>query len=73
MEPAPSTRTVGRTAFVAVWLLALAFAGRPIWAALLLGVVLVLVWASPYLLATNRRPPSRRLAQVTPRRAGPAS
>ena len=51
----PSIRTVGRTAVVAVWLLALAVAGRPVWAGLLLGAVLLLVWASPYLLATNRR------------------
>jgi len=56
MSREPSIRTVGRTAVVAVWLLVLALAGRPVWAGVLLGAVLVLVWASPYLLATNRRP-----------------
>jgi len=59
MRPEPSVRTVGRTAVVAAWLLLLTVAGRPVWAAVLLGVVLVLVWASPYLLASNRRPPVR--------------
>jgi len=61
----PSTRTVGRTAVVAIWLLALALAGRPVWAGVLLGAVLVLVWASPYLLVINRRPRKR------PAMAGP--
>ena len=56
MDPKPSIRTVGRTAVVAAWLFALALAGRPVWAAVLLGTVLVLVWASPYLLVSNRRP-----------------
>jgi hypothetical protein len=69
MESAPSTRTVGRTVVVAGWLFALAAAGRPTWAALLLGLVLVAVWASPYLLATNRRSPSRRV--VAPPGVGP--
>jgi len=69
MEPAPSTRTVGRTVVVAGWLLALAVAGRPTWAALLLGLALVLVWASPYLLATNRRSPSHRV--LAPRAVEP--
>jgi hypothetical protein len=59
MRPEPSVRTVGRTAVVAAWLLVLGVAGRPIWAAVLLGAVLVLVWASPYVLASNRRPPVR--------------
>jgi hypothetical protein len=55
MDSKPSIRTVGRTAVVATWLLVLAVAGRPVWAGVLLGVALVLVWASPYLLASNRR------------------
>ena len=59
MGPEPSVRTVGRTAVVATWLLVLAVFGRPGWAAVLLGVALVLVWASPYLLAANRRRPVR--------------
>ena len=59
MDPQPSIRTVARTAVVATWLFVLALAGRPVWAAVLLGAVLVLVWASPYLLAApgdRRRP-----------------
>jgi hypothetical protein len=59
MEPFPSVRTVGRTVVIATWLLVLAVAGRPVGGAVLLGVALVLVWASPYLLATNRRSSAR--------------
>ena len=71
MQSAPSTRTIGRTVVLGTWLLALAVAGRPVWGAALLGVALVLVWASPYLLATNRRPSPRSRMQpggVGPRR-----
>ena len=64
----PSVRTVGRTVILGGWLVALAVAGRPAWAAVLLGVALVLVWASPYVLATNRRFPARWPA---PRRPAP--
>jgi len=72
----PSVRIVGRTVVLGGWLVALAVAGRPGWAAVLLGVALVLVWASPYLLATNRRSPARRPATparplVEPSEAGP--
>jgi hypothetical protein len=71
----PSVRIVGRTVVLGGWLVALAVAGRPAWAAVLLGVALVLVWASPYLLATNRRSPARRPAParplVEPSEAGP--
>ena len=56
-----STRTVGRTAVVAAWLVVLAAAGEPAWLAALLGTTLVLVWLSPYLLVTNRHPRPRRL------------
>jgi hypothetical protein len=62
----PSIRTVARTAVVTTWLVVLAVAGRPAWAGVLLGVVLVLVWAAPYLLVTNRRP------RKSPAVAGPA-
>jgi hypothetical protein len=55
-----TTRTVGRTVVVAVWLLALAVAAEPAWLAVPLGLALVLVWASPYLLVTNRRAAARR-------------
>ena len=56
MRREPSIRTVGRTAVIAVWVLVLAVAARPVWAGVLLAAVLVLVWASPYLLGSNRRP-----------------
>jgi hypothetical protein len=56
MGSEPLVRTLGRTAVVGAWLVVLAVAGRPVWAAVLLGVVLVLVWAAPYVLETNRRP-----------------
>jgi hypothetical protein len=59
----PSIRTVSRTAVVAPWLLVLALAGRPVWAGVLLGTVLVLVWAAPLVLATNRRPAESRVAR----------
>ncbi|GAA3176731.1 hypothetical protein GCM10010531_33040 [Blastococcus jejuensis] len=49
------TRAVGRSTVVLAYLAALAIAGRPAWLAVLLGVALVLVWASP-LLMTRRRP-----------------
>jgi hypothetical protein len=65
MRDPHSTRTIGRTVVVAAWLLVLAVAGEPDWFAALLAVALVLVWASPYLLATNRRAVGRR--QVSPR------
>ena len=73
-----ATRTAGRTVVVAIWLVALAVAGEPAWLAVLLGGALVLVWASPFLLATNRHPAVRTApATVRPgpgrRHAGPSS
>jgi hypothetical protein len=53
-HPIP-VRTVGRTAVVGSWVVILAVAGRPPWLAVLLGLVLVGVWASPLLSATNRQ------------------
>jgi hypothetical protein len=53
-SPIP-VRAAGRTAVVSTWLAVLAVAGRPVWLAVLLGLVLVGVWASPLLSATNRR------------------
>jgi hypothetical protein len=70
-----TTRTIGRTVVVVAWLLVLAVAGEPDWAAALLGAVLVLVWASPYLLVTNRRAaasPVAAPAAVEPGSAGPS-
>ena len=70
-----TTRTIGRTVVVAAWLLVLAVAGEPAWFAALLGAALVLVWASPYLLVTNRRPAASSVAArsaVEPRSAGPS-
>ena len=63
-NPHPA-RTIGRTVVVAAWLLALALAGDPVWLTILLGVLLALVWASPYLLLTNRRPAARRAGEAS--------
>jgi hypothetical protein len=71
-----TTRTAARTAAVAGYVLVLAVAGRPGWLAAVLGLVLVGVWAAPFLLATNRRPgvppAAPALPAVEPREAGPA-
>jgi hypothetical protein len=68
-------RTVARTAVVGSWVLLVAVVGRPIWLAVLLGLVLVGVWASPFLSATNRRiagtTAGPELSAVEPREAGP--
>ncbi len=61
-----STRTIGRTVVVAAWLVGLAVAGEPVWLAVLLGTILVLVWMSPYLLVTNRQ--QRRVRPLPPER-----
>jgi hypothetical protein len=53
-----TTRAIGRTVVVGLYLAALALAGRPIWLAVLLGVALTLVWAAPLLLAPPRSRPS---------------
>ena len=55
MERPVSTSTIGRTVVVAGYVVALALAGRPAWLAVLLGVVLVLVWVAPLVLAPPRR------------------
>jgi hypothetical protein len=65
MRDPHTTRTIGRTVVVAGWLLVLAVAGDPAWLAVLLGVVLVLVWASPYLLVSSRHPATRRANEAT--------
>jgi hypothetical protein len=72
-----TTRTVARTVVVGAFVVALAVAGRPDWLAALLGVLLVGVWAAPFLLVTNRRravpPPAPSLPVAEPREAGPAA
>jgi hypothetical protein len=60
-----STRTAARTAVVAGYVAVLAAAGDPGWIAALLGLALVGVWAAPFLLATNRRPATRRRDEST--------
>lgn len=55
MDRKLSTATIGRTVVVGGYLLALVLVGRPVWLALLLGVVLVGVWAAPVVLAPPRR------------------
>jgi len=74
MASPPTARAVGRTAVVGSWLVVLAVAGRPVWLAVALGLVLVGVWASPLLTATTRRavlPAQRPHLAVEPREAGP--
>jgi hypothetical protein len=61
-----STRLIARTAVVAGFVVVLAVAGRPGWLAALLGLSLVLVWAAPFLLASNRRPVPDPAAPVLP-------
>jgi hypothetical protein len=73
MRSHPSTATVGRTVVLGTWLVVLAVAGRPAWRAVLLGVALVLVWASPYLLATNRLPSTRSRSRLEEEGIGPGS
>jgi hypothetical protein len=55
-----STSTIGRTAVVGGYVVAVALAGRPVWLAMLLALTLALVWAAPFVLA----PPRRRSAVV---------
>ena len=66
-----------RTVVVAGYVGVLAVAGRPGWLAALLGLVLVGVWAAPFLLGTNRRragaSPSAVQPVAEPREAGPAT
>jgi hypothetical protein len=76
MRHSPSTRTIGRTVVVGTWLAVLAVAAESAGLAVLLGTALTLVWASPYLLVTNRHPRAARPAApprpvVGPRPAGP--
>ena len=49
-----STRFIPGNAIAVMWLLVLAIAGRPIWLAALLGLVIVLVALAPMLLAGRR-------------------
>jgi hypothetical protein len=75
MRSPHTTRTLGRTVVVGSWLAILAVAAESAWLALLLGVVLTLVWAAPFLLISNRHPRAARSAAprpvVGPRPAGP--
>ena len=68
-----SVRAAGRTAVVSSWLAVLAVAGRPVWLAVLLGLLLVGVWAAPLLSATTRRAvlPAPMRGRAEPREAGP--
>jgi hypothetical protein len=70
-----TVRTAARTAVVGSWVLVLAVAARPGWVALLLALVLIAVWASPLLSATNRHVAlplaDPELSAVEPREAGP--
>jgi len=71
-SPIPA-RTVARTVVVGGWIAVLAVAGRPVWLALLMGLVLVGVWAAPLLSATTRRAvlPAPVRGRAEAREAGP--
>jgi hypothetical protein len=58
-----STATIGRTVVVGAYVVALVLVGRPVWLALLLGVLLVLVWVAPIALTP---PPRRRSTAMSP-------
>jgi hypothetical protein len=70
-----STPTIGRTAVVGGYVVAIALAGRPVWLAVLLGVTLVLVWAAPLVLVPSRHRSAAVLGSipvVEPKEAGPS-
>jgi hypothetical protein len=66
-----STATIGRTVVVGGYLVAVVMVGRPVWLVLLLGVLLVGVWAAPSLLAPPRRRGSTGVRVIQPKRARP--
>jgi hypothetical protein len=73
MEHPLSTRTIGRTVVVGSYLVALAAAGRPIWLAVLLGALLLAVWAAPVVLGPARHRTAEipaPLPAVAPKEAG---
>jgi hypothetical protein len=66
-----STSTIGRTAVVGGYLVAVVLVGRPVWLALLLGVLLVGVWVAPFVLDPPRRQRSIGVRVVQQKRARP--
>ena len=50
-----SARTIGSAVVVAGYVVVLAVAGRPVWLAVLLGLVLLSVWVAPLMLSPPRR------------------
>jgi hypothetical protein len=71
MGPPASTATIGRTVVIGGYLSALALAGRPVWLALLLGVLLVGVWVAPFALDPQHRRGSTGVRVVQRKRGGP--
>ena len=68
-----SVRATGRTVVVGGYLVAIAVAGRPVWLAVLLAIILALVWAAPLVLAPpRRRSPAGSAILVAGRERGPA-
>ena len=63
-----SNATIGRTVVVGGYLVAVVVAGRPVWLAVFLGLLLVGVWAVPFLLVPPRRQGAR---VVQPKRVRP--
>jgi len=66
-----STSTIGRTAVVGGYLVAVVLVGRPVWLALLLGALLLGVWVAPFVLDPARRQGSISVRVVRQKRARP--
>jgi hypothetical protein len=66
-----STSTIGRTVVVGGYLVAVVLVGRPVWLALLLGVLLVGVWVAPFVLDPPRKQGSIGVRVVQQKRARP--
>lgn len=67
------TRLVGRSLAVGGFVVALAASGRPVWLAVLLCLLLLLVWVAPFALDTHgARPASGRVPVIRPREVGPS-
>ena len=71
MGPPVSTAMIGRTVVIGGFVAALALAGRPVWLVVLLGPILVAVWAAPLVLNPPRRQASTGVRVVQQKRPRP--
>ena len=71
MRHTVSIATVGRTVVVGGYLVAVVLVGRPVWLALVIGVLLAGVWVAPFVLDPPRRPGSIGVRVVHRSRPGP--